>query len=85
MDFNLKNIFRKAIILEYNSRHYELKKGDIPGLKGDGRIVIFNMPGRQVQMSSGNFSNLDMSQTEEGSFINGVNIGELVTRLDTKK
>jgi hypothetical protein len=73
------------IILEYNGKRYRLKPKDIPSLKGLGRIIINRRNGLQEQVIEGCFGNINSYQDDSGSYINGVNIEDLIKKLEAKQ
>ena len=77
--------YYKQVIIKYNGKRYKLEKDDIPGLGGYGKIVIVNKPGKQVQEINGCFMNMDVCQSGYSIYINGVNLDELVKRLEERK
>jgi hypothetical protein len=70
--------------LEYNGKEYDLREGDIPRISGDGRIVITNKPGCQVQDVEG-LEDVNMIQAGGSAYINGVNVERLVSMLEARK
>ena len=70
------------IELEYNGKTYILSNKDIPHLNGNGKIVIQASEGSQSQKVYGSFSNLSCYQDGKRCFVNGVDIGSLVKRLE---
>ena len=78
LDCQIKDTQR---VLDYNGRLFRFDDVDIPRLSGNGLIVIVTKPGLQYQGHRGNFDNLTMNQTDGASFINGVNVDELVLRM----
>jgi len=75
---------RQRIVLEYNGDSYMLGRNVFPGLKGSGIIEITNKDGYQRQSSSGSFyGRLEQSQVNGKCFINGVDVGALVNKLDS--
>lgn len=75
---------KERTTLVYNGKSYVLAKGDIPNLNGSGRIVVTRKPNRQEQYVDGNFSNVSMSQNGDRSYINGVDLDELVKKLESR-
>ncbi|MDO8528778.1 MAG: hypothetical protein Q7S06_02710 [Nanoarchaeota archaeon] len=73
------------IILEYNGRRYYLRSGDIPNLTGSGKIEIVNKKNSQFQTTEGNFRDIRCDQVNGHSYINGVNIEDLIKRLDAER
>ena len=82
---SILDYFRQRVFLEYNGVVYRLEKGDIPGLKGSGKIVVVNEPGHQEQFTEGSFSNVSLTQDGSRSFANNVNLSELVQQLEKRK
>ena len=69
-------------MLEYNGQVYRLNSGDVPDLVGTGNIVVKNRNGLQYQEWLGTFDNICMRQVGDKSFVNGVDVDELVERLE---
>lgn len=82
---SIKDYFKQKIKLEYNGEAYNLEKGDIPGLRGSGKISIINTPGCQDQEIIGSFPNLNVYADGKLSFVNGINIEGLIEKLEARK
>lgn len=74
-----------TLILDYNGRLFRFAEGDIPSLKGTGLVVVVTRPGLHYQGHRGNFDNINMRQIDGASFINGVNVEYLVTKMEELK
>ncbi len=73
------------IVLKYNGKKYYLHEGDIP-LRGKGKITITNKDGHGSQSISGDFDEgLNCSQIQGVSYINGVNVNELIKKLEARR
>ena len=71
-------------VLRYNGRDYQLENGDIPGINGNGTIVVESRKGFQHQSVEGDVGEISMAQRDGRSYINGVDIKKLTRKLDRK-
>jgi len=72
-------------ILNFNGVKYQLADGDIPGLKGCGELTIQMMAGMSQSVSSGfTGGQCNVSQINGQTFVNDVDIAELVERLKSR-
>ena len=75
MEIIIEGTVEEGLMLIYNGKPHPLPAGTFPGLIGKGRMVIaagsFNAHG---------FSNIASSQVNGDTFVNGVNLLDLVER-----
>ena len=72
-------------LLDYNGCLYTFREGVIPDLKGSGFMVIVTRPSFQYQGYRGPLDNLCMRQVDGTSFINGINVDDLVREMKPLK
>jgi hypothetical protein len=81
----LGEYFKAMITLDYNGERYRVNRGDIPGLRGYGKIIVRNKHGAQEVDLQGSFrGNIVTEQRAKGTYINGVNIEDLIKRLEKR-
>jgi hypothetical protein len=81
----LGEYFKAMITLDYNGQLYRVERGDIPGMRGSGKIVVRNKHGNYQLDLVGNFrGNIVTEQRAKGTYINGVNIEDLIKRLEKR-
>lgn len=76
---------KKDVLMTINGKKYQLRSNDLPGLSGKGKITIISRDGCQAAKSSGDISNLSISQKNGKTSINGVDIEELVQKLEARQ
>jgi len=72
------------VTLNYNGKKYELVPGDIPGISGDGTIMIKSTPTNQYSDIRGIDGKISSMQVNGMTFINNVNIETLVGKLEAR-